>query len=71
MQSLRASCKKRVNKSHLEVSVVKYILDLLFGCTHARCSFPQTDKKTGTTHVACLECGKDFPYDFSALEVIK
>ncbi|MBV9339758.1 MAG: hypothetical protein JO159_02560 [Acidobacteria bacterium] len=54
------------------------ILDTLFGCAHRRYSFPITVKKgarsraaslTGT-YVACLECGKEMPYDWKEMKVV-
>lgn len=55
------------------------IVDFLFGCTHARYSFPVTPRGmarrsqaaalTGT-YVVCLECGKEFPYDWQEMKVI-
>lgn len=56
------------------------LLDLLFGCTHKRYSFPMTRRPgqrhskaaslTGT-YVACLDCGKEFPYDWQEMKVIE
>ncbi|HEY3972248.1 MAG TPA: hypothetical protein VGM18_04540 [Candidatus Sulfotelmatobacter sp.] len=55
------------------------LMDAFFGCRHARYSFPVTIRKatrrpkaadlTGT-YVACLDCGKEFPYDWQAMKVI-
>jgi hypothetical protein len=55
------------------------MLDFLFGCTHDNYSFPLTTKAgkrhteaasvTGT-YVACLECGKELPYDWRAMKVV-
>lgn len=55
------------------------LLDMLFGCWHKRYSFPITAKGekrrspaasvTGT-YVVCLDCGKEFPYDWKAMKVI-
>ena len=54
------------------------LFDLLFGCSHKRCTFPITVRGklrrseaasvTGT-YVVCLECGKEFPYDWQAMKV--
>jgi len=41
----------------------------VFGCRHARYSFPQTVR--GKTTVACLECGKELRYDWQNMRVIK
>ena len=55
------------------------LVDLLFGCKHAHYSFPVTIRRakrrpqaallTGT-YVACLDCGKEFPYDWQQMKVI-
>ncbi len=53
-------------------------LELFFGCWHKRYSFPITAKPgqrrgaaalTGT-YVVCLDCGKEFPYDWREMRVI-
>lgn len=53
-------------------------LDNVFGCRHNRYSFPITVRSrsrsqaaalTGT-YVACLDCGKDLPYDWEDMKVI-
>jgi len=55
------------------------LVDAFFGCRHARYSFPVTVRKamrrpqaaalTGT-YVACLDCGKEFPYDWHEMKVM-
>jgi len=56
------------------------LVDVLFGCRHARYSFPVTLRGakarrsevaalTGT-YVACLNCGKEFAYDWQEMKVI-
>lgn len=55
------------------------LLNLLFGCCHSNYSFPLTARPgkrrpaaascTGT-YVVCLECGKELPYDWSAMKVV-
>jgi hypothetical protein len=47
-------------------------VDTLFGCAHRHCTFPRTAKKPGaglTTYVVCLDCGKEFPYDWQEMRV--
>jgi hypothetical protein len=54
--------------------------DLVFGCSHKRCSFPMSTRGakrrspaasiTGT-YVVCLDCGKEFPYDWKAMKVLR
>jgi len=56
------------------------LFDLVFGCSHKRCSFPMTTRGakrrtpaaalTGT-YVVCLDCGKEFPYDWKAMKVVR
>jgi hypothetical protein len=55
------------------------LVDLLFGCWHKNYSFPITSKEarhhteaaavTGT-YVVCLDCGKEFPYDWRQMKVV-
>jgi RNA polymerase subunit RPABC4/transcription elongation factor Spt4 len=56
------------------------VIDMLFGCWHRNYSFPITAKKGGApqceaarvtgTYVVCLDCGKEFPYDWSHMKVL-
>jgi len=54
------------------------LIDALFGCRHSRYSFPVTMRRTGRpqagaltgTYVACLDCGREFPYDWQEMKVI-
>lgn len=56
------------------------LLDVLFGCVHKNYSFPITKKPgqrrspvaalTGT-YVVCLDCGKEFAYDWQEMKVIE
>ena len=55
------------------------LFDLVFGCSHQRCSFPITVKGklrrspaaliTGT-YVLCLDCGREFPYDWNEMKMV-
>jgi predicted transcriptional regulator len=53
------------------------VMDMLFGCWHTNYSFPITAKTarrgaasvTGT-YIVCLECGKEFPYDWKTMKVV-
>ena len=55
------------------------LMDAMFGCRHARYSFPitvragsrrtQAVQPTGT-YVACLDCGKEFPYDWHEMKIV-
>jgi len=59
-------------------SVTK-LIDALFGCRHSRYSFPVTVRRSARrpqagaltgTYVACLDCGREFPYDWQEMKVI-
>jgi hypothetical protein len=56
------------------------VFDMLFGCWHRNYSFPITRKKGNNIHshaesvtgtyVVCLDCGKEFPYDWNQMKVL-
>jgi len=55
------------------------LFDVLFGCRHSRYSFPVTIRATAGrpqagaltgTYVACLDCGREFPYDWEEMRII-
>lgn len=55
------------------------LVDAMFGCWHSHYSFPITVRasarrsraafRTGT-YVVCLDCGKEFPYDWHEMKVV-
>lgn len=51
------------------------LFELIFGCRHPRTGFPlsstevEAAKLTGK-YVACLDCGREFPYDWQEMKVI-
>ncbi len=55
------------------------LFDVLFGCSHKNFSFPITKRRgernspatsvTGT-YVVCLDCGKEFAYDWQQMKVV-
>ena len=55
------------------------VFEMLFGCKHSRYSFPVTVRQpkrrpraaalTGT-YVVCLDCGREFAYDWQEMNVI-
>jgi hypothetical protein len=59
--------------------MIAKLFDTFFGCKHSRYSFPITVRPgvrrnsaaqlTGT-YVACLNCGREFPYDWHDMKVI-
>ncbi len=50
------------------------LLDAVFGCHHSRYSFPMTSRSrsraVGATYVVCLDCGREFPYDWKQMKVL-
>jgi hypothetical protein len=59
--------------------MMRKLVDILFGCSHSNYSFPRTAKAgqrrgdaaavTGT-YVVCLDCGKEFPYDWQQMRIV-
>ena len=59
--------------------MIAKVIDAFFGCWHSHYSFPLTVRPgsrrnsaaslTGT-YVVCLDCGKEFPYDWHEMKVI-
>ena len=59
--------------------MIAEFFDTVFGCKHSHYSFPisvrpasrrsAASKLTGT-YVACLDCGREFPYDWQEMKVI-
>jgi len=59
--------------------MITSLVDMFFGCWHRNYSFPITSRKgqrrTGAaaltgTYVVCLDCGKEFPYDWQEMKVL-
>jgi hypothetical protein len=58
--------------------MVAKLIELVFGCKHSRYSFPVTVRGTRRpqaaaltgTYVACLDCGREFAYDWQQMKVI-
>ena len=54
--------------------MIDAMLNLLFGCRHRRITRPITPvhrpgTPSGETYVACLECGRRFPYDATNMRI--
>ena len=58
--------------------MLQSLLNSLFGCSHQRTTFPQTPGRksnfaAGGTHkgtyVVCLDCGKEFAYNWDEMRV--
>ena len=59
--------------------MIARLIDAVFGCRHPRYSFPVTIRGANRrpqaaaltgTYVACLDCGREFPYDWQQMRVI-
>ena len=44
-------------------------LNALFGCSHQRTTFPLTLARESRTYVTCLDCGKEFDYDWKQMRI--
>jgi hypothetical protein len=58
----------------------KTLLHGWYGCPHTRCTFPITlrngsqgcaSSSPPRTYFVCLECGKEFPYDWREMKLLK
>jgi hypothetical protein len=60
--------------------MLQSLFDTLFGCSHQRTTFPLTPARRGVgnlpsgtqrngTYVTCLDCGKEFAYDWKAMRI--
>jgi hypothetical protein len=60
--------------------MIAKLFDTFFGCKHSDYSFPITVRQPAArrnsaaaltgTYVACLDCGREFPYDWQEMKVI-
>ena len=59
--------------------MIAKLVEAVFGCRHSRYSFPVTIRGVARrpqaaaltgTYVACLDCGREFPYDWHEMKVI-
>lgn len=58
--------------------MISKLMDAMFGCRHARYSFPMTVRPGSRassaqrvgTYVSCLDCGKEFRYDWREMKIV-
>ena len=60
--------------------MIAKLFEAIFGCRHSNYSFPITVRPGSSrrnsaasvtgTYVACLDCGKEFPYDWQDMKVV-
>jgi len=81
-RSLRVAHKEQVDEV-VEAKVLRVLqsasssvwslFNFIFRCQHRRTTFPQTQAKAaasdGETYVVCLECGKQFVYDWERMRI--
>jgi len=48
-----------------------YLIDFFLGCSHPKTTWPQSPCGGGRMWVCCLECGKEFTYDWDAMKIIR
>ena len=60
--------------------MLQSLFNSLFGCSHQRTTFPLTPGRKNTaftapsatrngTYVVCLDCGKEFAYDWDGMQI--
>lgn len=60
--------------------MLQSLFNSLFGCSHQRTTFPLTPGKKNSkyvalgatrkdTYVVCLDCGKEFAYDWDGMQI--
>jgi hypothetical protein len=52
--------------------MINSFVEIFFGCSHKRTTFPITPGRSvarSGTYVACLDCGKEFSYDWKTMQV--
>jgi hypothetical protein len=52
--------------------MLQSIFNAFFSCSHHRTTFPLTPGRnsgTARTYVACLDCGKEFAYNWSDMRI--
>ena len=52
--------------------MLQSLFNSLFGCSHQRTTFPLTPGRTAShkgTYVVCLDCGKEFAYNWDEMRV--
>lgn len=47
--------------------MVKLLRLFLGACAHNRTTFPQRSRGARMAHVTCLDCGREFEYDWNAM----
>lgn len=52
--------------------MIQAVINLLFRCRHKHLTMPITlvkDKRSAPTYIACLDCGRHFNYDVTAMRM--
>ena len=46
------------------------LVEVCFGCSHAKTSFPRSRVNGSQYYVVCLDCGKEFDYDWQEMKIV-
>ena len=49
--------------------MVQSLMNMLFGCSHQHTTFPLTQARKKETYIVCLDCGKEFSYNWQEMRV--
>jgi hypothetical protein len=49
--------------------MINFLSSWLFECSHRKTTFPLTRVRNTGAYVACLECGKEFPYNWQEMRI--
>lgn len=49
--------------------MIPSLIDLMFGCTHSRLTFPRKHPKLGCDYVVCIGCGREWAYDMNRMAI--
>ncbi len=49
--------------------MIAWVLGMFGVCLHPRVSWPQSPRGGGQARVSCLECGREFEYDWDEMRI--
>lgn len=49
--------------------MIPSLIDLMFGCTHVRLTFPRKHAMLGCDYRVCLTCGREFEYCMNRMAI--
>ena len=66
---------RRVKRIDCDLTMLRSLFALFFGCSHTRTTFPMTSAskaesgRPSQAHVTCLNCGEELLYDWQKMEI--